>query len=35
MSKDERERKMRLWQKAVQRSLDWVDDDVVDDLGRT
>lgn len=28
----ERERKMRLWRKAVERSLDWVDDDVVADL---
>ena len=27
----ERERKMRLWRKAVQRSLDWVDDDVFAD----
>jgi glycerol kinase len=35
MSKAERERKMRLWRKAVERSRDWVDDDVVADLGRT
>lgn len=28
----ERERKMRLWRKAVARSLDWVDDDVTADL---
>lgn len=32
MSLAERERKMRLWRKAVQRSLDWVDDDVTADL---
>ena len=31
----ERERKMRLWRKAVQRSLDWVDDDVIADLERS
>lgn len=28
----ERERKMRLWHKAVERSFDWVDDDVTADL---
>ena len=28
MPEDERERRVRLWQKAVTKSLDWVDDDV-------
>ena len=28
MSKDERERRLRLWKKAVTRTFDWVDDDV-------
>jgi glycerol kinase len=32
MTEADRARKMRLWRKAVQRSLDWVDDDVTQDL---
>ena len=28
MPEDEVERQYRLWKKAVQRTLDWVDDDV-------
>ena len=27
MSEDERERRLRLWKKAVTRTFDWVDDD--------
>lgn len=32
MSEADRARKMRLWRKAVERSLDWVNDDVTADL---
>jgi glycerol kinase len=28
MDQSERERQMRLWKKAVTKSMDWVDDDV-------
>jgi glycerol kinase len=28
MDQAERERQMRLWKKAVTKSMDWVDDDV-------
>jgi glycerol kinase len=28
MDQGERERQMRLWKKAVTKSMDWVDDDV-------
>jgi glycerol kinase len=28
MEQSERERQMRLWKKAVTKSMDWVDDDV-------
>ena len=27
MSEEERERRLRLWKKAVTRTFDWVDDD--------
>ena len=35
MSEDERERRYRLWQKAVSKSLDWVDDDARTLMGTT
>jgi glycerol kinase len=28
MDSDERDRELRLWKKAVTKSMDWVDDDV-------
>jgi glycerol kinase len=28
MDSDERDRQLRLWKKAVTKSMDWVDDDV-------
>ncbi len=35
MSEDERERRYRMWQKAVSKSLDWVDDDARILMGTT
>jgi glycerol kinase len=35
MSEDERQRRSRLWRKAVSRSLDWVDDDARTLMGTT
>ena len=33
MGAEERARRLRLWEKAVTRSLDWMDDDVRDSIG--
>ena len=35
MAQDERERRCRLWKKAVSKSLDWVDDDARTLMGTT